>query len=188
MRGEGRRWAWIAACGLIVCSWVAFAAGQDRRREQVRDNWADNLPPGQGKVLAAQRCSTCHTLERTVQLRKPRNGWEDVVYDMVGRGAPIFMDEAMEMITYFSDVFGPNAPPFVDLNKASKEELSKIPGITSELADRFLAYRQAKGPLTSRDQIREILGLDEKDFERIRYYLGASAAATGAKTSSASRE
>ena len=98
---------------------------------------------------------------------------------MVGRGAPIFLDEAMDIITYFSDVFGPDAPPFIDVNRASRDELVKVPGITTELADRLLAYRQANGPLASPGQIREVLGLDEKGFEKIRYYLGASAPSAG---------
>ncbi len=173
MRSEGRRWVWIAASGLVVCASVALAASQDRRGGQGRENWADNLPPGQGKELAAERCSTCHSLERTVQLRQPGDKWEATVYDMVGRGAPIFLDEAKEIIIYFSDVFGTNAPPFIDVNRASRDELVKVPGITSELADRLLAYRKANGPLASRDQVREILGLDEKAFENIRYYLRA---------------
>jgi hypothetical protein len=169
-----RRWVWIATSGLVVWAWAALAAGQDRRGGQGRDVFADNLPPGKAKELAAQQCSSCHTLERTVQLRQPRDRWEATVYDMVGRGAPIFLDEANEIITYFSDVFGPNAPPFIDVNRASKEELVKVPGITAELADRLLAYRKTNGPLTSRDQVREILGLEQKAFENIRYYLHAA--------------
>lgn len=174
MRSEGLRWVWIAAGGLVVWAWVALAAGQDRRGGQDRDIWVDNLPPGQGKELAAQHCSNCHTLERTVQLRQSQDGWETTVYDMVGRGAPIFLDEAKEIITYFVDVFGPGAPPFIDVNRASRDELVKVPGITTELADRWLAYRKANGPLASRDQMREILGLEAKAFESIRYYLHAA--------------
>src|SRR5439155_3809600 len=165
---------------LAALAWVALASAQGRGG-QGRDAWADNLPPGQAKELAVQRCSTCHTLERTVQLRKARDGWETTVYDMVGRGAPIFLDEANDLIAYFSDVFGPNAPPFVDVNRASRDELVKLPGITSELADKLIAYRQANGPLASRDKIRDVLGFDEQAFEKLRYYVGAAAhARTGA--------
>jgi hypothetical protein len=156
--------------------WVAAAltAGQGRGG-QGRDVWVEDLPPGQGKELAAQRCNSCHTLERTVQLRQSKEGWEATVFDMIGRGAPIFLEEAKEIIDYFGNVFGPDSPPFIDVNRASKEELVKLPGLTAELADRLLAHRKANGSLTSRDQIREILGLAEKAFEKIRYYLHAAA-------------
>lgn len=175
MRREARRWGWLAAGAVVVWGWVALEAGQDRPTEQARDIWAANLPPGQGRELATQRCSSCHTLERTVQLRRPRDGWEATVFDMVGRGAPIFLDEAKELVDYFTKVFGPDAPPFIDVNRASKEELIKIPGVTAELAARLIAYRGANGPLASRDHVREILGLNEKAFESIRYYLHAAA-------------
>lgn len=147
MRSDSRRSVWIAMGGLVLWAGVALAAGQDRRGSQDRDIWADNLPPGQGKELAAQSCSNCHTLERTVQLRKSRDGWEATVYDMIGRGAPIFLDEAKEMITYFSNVFGPDAPPILDVNRASKDDLLKVRGMTAELADRLLGYRERQRPV-----------------------------------------
>jgi hypothetical protein len=168
---------------LVVWAWAAHAAGQGRGGQD-RDIWVDNLPPGPGKELAARHCSNCHTLERTVRLRQSQDGWEDTVYDMVGRGAPIFLDEAKEIITYFQGVFGPGAPPFIDVNRASRDEWIKVPGITPELADRLLGYRNANGPLASREQIRGILGLEEKAFENIRYYLHAAppTASPGAST------
>lgn len=185
MRSRGRQRVWVAAGALVVWAWVALAAGQDRGANQARDMWVDNLPPGQGKELAARHCSSCHTLERTVQIRKAGDGWEAIVYDMVGRGAPIFLDEAKEIGAYFSQVFGPGAPPFIDVNQASKDEWVKVPGITAELADRLLAYRKANGPLASRDQIREILGLEAKAFENIRYYLHAAPPAASPAPSTA---
>ena len=174
MRSGGRRWMSIATGGFMLWACVSLAIAQGRGGGQARDNWADNLPPGNGKDLTAERCGSCHSLERTVQLRKAQNGWEDIVYDMVGRGAPIFLDEANQIIAYLTVVLGPGAPPFIDVNRASKEDMVKIPGITAELADKLVAYRQGNGPLASRDQIREVLGLDEKAYEKIRYYLAAS--------------
>ena len=81
MRTEGRRWTLIATGALILWACVTVAMAQGRGGQA--DNWTDNLPPGDGKTLTAERCSSCHSLERTVQLRKPKNGWEDIVFDMV---------------------------------------------------------------------------------------------------------
>ena len=180
MRTEGRRWTLIATGALILWACVTVAMAQGRGGQA--DNWTDNLPPGDGKTLTAERCSSCHSLERTVQLRKAKNGWEDIVFDMVGRGAPIFIDEANQIIEYLTAVLGPDAPPFIDVNRASKEDMVKVPGITAELADKLVAYRQDHGALASRDQIREILGLDQKAYEKIRYYLAAGAPPSGATT------
>jgi len=186
MRTEGRRWIWITTGAFMLWVGVSVAIAQGRGGGQARDNWTDNLPPGNGKDLTAERCSSCHSLERTVQLRKSKDGWEDIVFDMIGRGAPIFVDEANQIIAYLTTVLGPDAPPFIDVNRASKEDMVKIPGMTAELADKLLAYRQSHGPLASRDQIREVLGLDEKSYEKIRYYLAAgpppSSGSAGAAT------
>ena len=187
MRSHGRWWVRAAAAGFVFSVWVALAAGQGRGGGQGPDPWADNLPPGQGKELVVEQCGNCHTLEPTVQLRQTLEGWEGTVYDMIGRGAPIFLDEAKEIIAYFSDVFGVDSPPFIDVNRASKDELVKVPGITAELADQWLAHREANGPLASRDQLREILGLEQEAFESVRYYLHAAPPAAGPGASTAGR-
>ena len=98
---------------------------------------------------------------------------------MIGRGAPIFLDESEEIIDYLTDVFGPEAPPLVNVNAASEVELVQIPGITLEHATRLRAYRESNGLLASHQQVREILELEDEVFERIRYYLHAGAPATG---------
>ncbi len=166
---------WLAV-GLVGCMCVTLVLlGQEREEE-----WTEYLPPGQGQELTAQYCGqSCHNLERTVRERKPRERWEATVYDMIGRGAPIFLDEAEEIIVYLTDVFGPEVPPLVDVNAASEDELVEIPGITREQAARLLAYRESNGLLASQQQIREILELEDEVFERIRYYLHAGAPATG---------
>ena len=179
MRSHSRRWVGVAVSVCVVWTSGVLSAGQGRGGGQGPDPWADNLPPGQGKELVVEQCGNCHTLEPTVQLRQSLEGWEGTVYDMIGRGAPIFLDEAKEMIAYFSDVFGPDSPPFIDVNRASKDELVKVPGITAELADQWLAHREANGPLASRDQLREILGLEQEAFESVRYYLHAAPPAAG---------
>ena len=169
----------LATVAMMLWAYVSLAMAQGRGGGQTGNNWADNLPPGDGKMLTVERCGSCHSLERTVQLRKPKNGWEDIVFDMVGRGAPIFVDEANQIIEYLATVLGPDAPPFIDVNRASKEDMTKIPGLTAQLADKLVAHRQEHGPLTSRDQIRDVLGLDEKAYEKIRYYLAAGPPPSG---------
>jgi len=163
----------IAITALLVGIWIAGAAGQAQERS-APVNWAENLPPGPGKELTAKHCGNCHVLERTVRVRLSRDKWEATVFDMMGRGAPIFLDEGQQIIDYLAAALGPTAPPLTDVNQASKDDLIKLPGITPELADRLLAARKTTGPLATRDQAREVMGLDEKTFESIRYYLYAS--------------
>jgi mono/diheme cytochrome c family protein len=146
---------------------VVSAAGQERA--SARDVWAEYLPPGAGKDITVKACGNCHGLERIVKLRMPREKWDSTVLDMIGRGAPIFIDEADAVIAYLGTNLSPKAPPLVDVNEGTKDDLIKIPGITAAHADTLLAARKA-APLT-RDRLREVLGMDEKAFEGVRYYL-----------------
>ena len=71
---------------------------------------SDNQSQGaEGGALVAELCTKCHNLDEVVRLRQSREGWEDTVYSMVGRGAPIFPDEIDVIIDYLSDVYGPDA-------------------------------------------------------------------------------
>lgn len=159
----------IATTAVLLGIGIAGAAGQAQERS-AEVNWAENLPPGAGKELTVKNCGSCHALERTARVRLSPDKWESTVFDMMGRGAPIFLDEGQLIIKYLAGAFGPTAPPLTDVNQASKEDLIKLPGITPAHADKLLAARKTT-PLATRDQAREVLGLDEKAFESIRYFL-----------------
>jgi hypothetical protein len=155
----------IVACVMVV----AAVAAQAQRRQ--RDDLTEFLPPGAWKAFVAQRCSSCHELDGMIQLREPKQEWQALVYDMVARGAPLTVEEADQTVAYLSEAFGRAAPPLVDVNTAAKDDLVKLPGVTAPLADRLITHRTTNGPLTSRDQVRTVLGLDERAFDRIKWYL-----------------
>lgn len=154
--------------GLVVL-WSVAAAAQTQRAS--REDFSEYLPPGEGKALVAAQCSACHELKGTVHLRQSKQEWEAVVLDMAARGAPLTVEEADTIIAYLSTVFGPASPPLVDINTAAKADLVKVPGITPALADRLIAHRTAKGPLSSRESVRTALGLDEPSFAKMKWYL-----------------
>ncbi|MBA2304928.1 MAG: helix-hairpin-helix domain-containing protein [Acidobacteria bacterium] len=131
------------------------------------------LPPGKGKALVAKECSGCHHFFGVVRLRASKPAWEAVVLDMVARGAPLMIDDADAITAYLSDVFGPKAPPLVDVNTATQEELVKLPGITPELADRVTAHRKQKGPFSTREDVRAVVGFDAAAFDKVKWYIRA---------------
>lgn len=156
---------------IVAAVFSASVAADQQRRGREREDPSESLPPGEGKALVAKQCSGCHDMRGTVQLRKPREAWEAVVLDMVARGAPLMLEEVDPIIAYLSRAFGPDAPPLVDVNTAAQEDLLKLPGVTPPLADRLIAHRTANGPLSSRDEVRTVLGLDEGAFDKIRWYV-----------------
>lgn len=160
----------VASALFVLTLTSAGASPQAGTRQGPREDLTAYLPPGDGQALVASRCTGCHDLRGTIQLRKPAPAWEAIVLDMGARGAPITLEEIDPIVKYLSTSFGPTAPPFTDANAATKDELLKLPGVTPEAADRLIAAR-ANAPLASEEQVRTALALDPPAFAKIKYYL-----------------
>lgn len=63
------------------------------------------------------------------------------------------------------------SPAPMDLNRASKEELMKVPGIGPATADKILKYREEKGRFSSVEELLEVPRIGEKTLEKIREYF-----------------
>jgi competence protein ComEA len=59
----------------------------------------------------------------------------------------------------------------IDLNRASAEELSTIPGIGKTLAQRIVDFRDEHGPFSRVEDVMKVKGIGEKSFQKIRPYL-----------------
>lgn len=56
----------------------------------------------------------------------------------------------------------------VNINTASKEELNALPGIGPMKAEAIIKYRQEKGLFKSVDELKNVYGIGDKLFERIK--------------------
>ena len=160
----------VAALAWAACAWVIVGAG-GVAQGQGGEDLSVYLPPGLAKAIVAKECSFCHDLGGVLRLRKPAKDWEAIVLDMGARGAAITIDDVDPVVAYLADVFGPMAPPFTDVDTATRDELTKLPGVTPAAADTLLAQRKSKGRLSSHDEVRAALGLDAARFDRIKPYL-----------------
>ena len=61
----------------------------------------------------------------------------------------------------------------VDINKATVNELAKLPGIGKKKAEAIVAYRNEKGKFNSVDDLKKIEGIGTKTFEKIKEHLTA---------------
>jgi competence protein ComEA len=60
----------------------------------------------------------------------------------------------------------------IDLNQASAEDLSAIPGLGPALAQRIVDYRQAHGPFKEIADLREVSGVGPESLQKLKPYLG----------------
>lgn len=59
----------------------------------------------------------------------------------------------------------------VDLNTATVEQLTTLPGVGPKLAARIVAQREKSGGFKSVQELMNVKGIGEKNFEKIQGYL-----------------
>ena len=59
----------------------------------------------------------------------------------------------------------------VNLNTASAQELTALPGIGETLAGRIVAHREENGPFVRIDQIMAVSGIGPGTYEKLRRYV-----------------
>ena len=91
----------IGLAGLLLCLSGFLRAQSD----------PNALPEGDGKELVAVACTQCHSLSPIRMLRDGREGWKEMVHEMVLRGAQLGPEEADTVIRYLARNFGPGLSP-----------------------------------------------------------------------------
>ncbi len=63
------------------------------------------------------------------------------------------------------------APNSINVNTASKEELTLLPGIGDVYAERIILYREDHGAFTTPEELLKISGIGERRLEQIKPYI-----------------
>src|ERR1043165_3052401 len=70
------------------------------------------LPEGQGKEIVAQKCVTCHTLEKVTKEKHTQAEWKDLLEIMVSQGLELTPEEYETVLQYLTTNFGkPDSVP-----------------------------------------------------------------------------
>jgi virginiamycin B lyase len=70
-----------------------------------------NLPPGEGRDLVAQKCYACHAFEARVGSGYTAEGWNTVLRMMVNHGAPLTRDDLTQLTPYLVKNFPEKGKP-----------------------------------------------------------------------------
>jgi competence protein ComEA len=60
------------------------------------------------------------------------------------------------------------AGTILNLNTASKQELMKLPGVGEATAERILLYREENGKFRKIEELKNVKGIGEKKFQKIK--------------------
>ncbi len=69
------------------------------------------------------------------------------------------------------DTSSARSPGVVNVNTASADELRRLPGISNELADNIVSYRDSNGPFGSIQDLRNVNGMTKAEFRKIKQYV-----------------
>lgn len=61
--------------------------------------------------------------------------------------------------------------PEVNINTCSADELKKLPGIGSSLADSVISYREENGPFLHPEDIMNVPGIGEGIYEQVKNHI-----------------
>ena len=148
-------------CTLAILATLALAGSAS----------AQALPDGPGKAELQKVCGLCHQAERSAAVRLTREGWENVISDMIARGARGTDEEFAAVLDYLSKHFLGEAARPLNINKANNIELESVAGLTRKEAAALLEWRQKVGACKSLDELKKVPGVDYKKIEARKDFL-----------------
>jgi competence protein ComEA len=112
---------------------------------------AQDLPEGKGKDVVDQICSSCHGPDLITSRRASKEEWNDIVGDMISRGASATSEQIQTIKDYLTKYFGQ-----VNANKAPSAEIATILDITPAQADAIVKYRTDHGAFKTIDDLKKV--------------------------------
>lgn len=137
------------------------------------------LPDGPGKEALERVCSACHGAEIVEGKGLTKDGWTQVVEEMIQRGAQGSEDDFGQIVDYLAKNFPPpsdGAKPAdsqaaaqkVNVNKAAADELKTALTLTPDQAEAIVTYRQKNGDFKSLDDLKKVPGLDAAKLDSVK--------------------
>lgn len=129
---------------------------------------AKQLPEGAGRAVTQRLCGACHGFGNFVRRRDTRDGWNNVIEDMIRRGAKGEEEEWAEVSDYLVAQFSPIK---VNVNQAAAEAIAEALALKPEQAKAIVKHREANGPYKSLEDLQKVPGLNRSTLEAKRHSI-----------------
>jgi competence protein ComEA len=123
---------------------------------------AQELPAGKGKDVVEKICGACHGTDIIAAMKASRDGWTDVVEDMISKGATASATEKTQLLDYLATYLGETK---VNVNKATAADLAKALEITDKDAAAIVKYKQDNGDFKTWADLAKVPDVDQKKLE-----------------------
>jgi competence ComEA-like helix-hairpin-helix protein len=111
----------------------------------------------------AKVCVRCHASDKVVEGRRYAAQWDQVIEQMIARGA-IGSDEEFDIIAdYLVAQYGR-----VAINTAPAEEIAQVLHLEQSAADTIVQYRRAHGPFADFDALAAVPEVPLAALEKLR--------------------
>jgi competence protein ComEA len=100
-------------------------------------------------------CGDCHDPDRIRETRRTRSGWEDVIYQMVDKGAIGTEGDFNLALQYLLGHYG-----LVNVNQSEAPEIALVTGISAKEAESVVAFRKANGNFKNFEELKKVPGID----------------------------
>jgi competence protein ComEA len=127
-----------------------------------------SLPDGPGKDVVQRVCAQCHAVEIFTVKGNTRDGWTQVVTEMISRGAQGSDDDFGIVVDYLTA----NFPPKVNVNKAGAADLVTGLALEQKEAEAIVEYRKQNGNFKGLEDLKKVPGLDAAKLESVKQKIG----------------
>jgi competence protein ComEA len=123
------------------------------------------LPDSPGKDVLLRVCGQCHAADLVAGKGNTRDGWTQVVGEMIARGAQGSDDDFAAIVDYLTANFPPKADAKVNVNKADVAALQTALELTPRDAAGIVDYRKQNGEFKTFDDLKRVPGINVAKIE-----------------------
>jgi competence protein ComEA len=132
---------------------------------------AQDLPEGPGKAATVKVCGSCHGVDMVTSNEHTASEWNDVVNDMITRGAKGTDEELGQVVDYLARHFPKSASKKINVNTLPAKDLEARLELSAKEGEALVRYRERNGKFQSLEDLRKVTGLDFKKIEAKRERL-----------------